>query len=158
MIRPLFSILFVLLICISCNENRLYEAHIDPEGELEWNRGDALIFDVEIIDTTIKYNQLISFRHAIGYAYSACSLKIVEKAPDGAIVEYHVTLPIADSEGYKGDCHGDICDLEVSWLEKREFNSTGIYHYEITHEMTEDQIHMVMLVGMILDKSGSNGL
>ena len=146
----IFSLVFFF---ISCNENRLYDSHVAPPGDLEWNRSDELSFDIEIIDTSIKYNQYISFRHAIGYAYSACSLKIIERAPDGAIVEYHTALPIADTDGYKGDCHGDICDLEICWLEKRTFNSTGTYHYEISHEMTEDQIHMVMLVGMMLDKS-----
>ena len=155
MIKQLSIILSLSFLIISCNENRLYESHIDPSGNLEWNRDDILTYDIEIIDRSIKYNQYIAFRHAVGYAYSACSLKIIEKKPNGELVEYHTILTTADSEGYISDCNGDICDLESLWLENREFESTGIYHYEVTHEMTKDKIHMVMEVGMILDKASN---
>ncbi|HAW52070.1 MAG TPA: hypothetical protein DCX54_07065 [Flavobacteriales bacterium] len=156
--KGLFSVAFMLLIIGSCNENRLYDTLIAPPGDLEWNRSDKLSFDIEIIDTSIEYNQFISFRHAVGYAFSACYLKIEETSPDGEITEYHTSVPIADSDGYSGDCHGDICDLEVLWLQNRTFNSPGVYHYQISHEMKQDKIHMVMLVGMILDKVGREDL
>ena len=148
-------ILVGILTLLSCDGNRIYESHIDPSGHLEWNRGDTLVFDIEIIDTSIKYNQFIDFRHAVGYAFSACSLDIIETDPNGEVVQYGVVLEVADTKSYKGECMGDICDLETTWLENRTFTIPGTYQYKVSHRMTDDLLHMVMEVGMMLDESAN---
>ncbi|MEQ8325159.1 MAG: gliding motility lipoprotein GldH [Vicingaceae bacterium] len=150
--------LFVLVIstCIfsvwSCNPDRIYVSHVDPPGNLEWDKRDALSFDVEIIDTSIKYDLFLAFRHAVGYPFSACSIQIVEKFPDGEILEHYLTLKLAENNSYISDCAGDICDLEELWQENRRFEVPGIYHYEITHDMSAEKLQMVMEVGMIVEK------
>ena len=149
---PFYSFaLSFLLLAFGCNPNRVYESHQDPPGNLEWIRSDVLSFDIEIIDASIKYDQIITFRHAAGYAFSACSLKIVEKTPSGEKFEHFLTLSTADQDGYLGDCSGDICDLEEIWRDSYTFTESGTYHYDISHEMSDDKIHMVMEVGMALD-------
>ena len=138
---------------LACNQNIVYEEHISPPGNLEWKRDDAIKFDIDIVDTSIKYNEYITFRHATGYAFSACSLRIAEKLPNGEELIHHLTLKTADSQGYLSDCSGDICDLEELWREKWKFGMPGTYHYEISHEMTNDKVQMVMDVGMKLEMS-----
>ena len=139
------------LVLISCNSDRIYEGHVDPPGNLLWAKSDPIMIDIEIVDTSIKYNEYIAFRHATGYSFSACSLKIVESDPDGVVKEYLHTMKTADSQGYLSDCAGDICDLEELWMEERKFGLPGTYRYQISHEMSRDTLHFVMEVGMMVE-------
>ena len=144
--------LLVAVVFVSCNENRVFEQHVDPPGHLQWERKDEIKIDVEIIDTTIKYDQTIAFRHATGYAFTACTLVVKETSPSGELREEQLIIETANSQGYLGDCSGDICDVEYLWQASRKFSETGNYQYHISHAMSDDLIHMVMEVGMILDK------
>lgn len=138
---------------MSCNENRVFEEHTDPSGNLEWKRDQVIKYDIEIIDTSIKYNIYLALRFANGYAFKICDVEVSETAPDGLrrIEDFRFTT--RDEQGYTGDGAGDIFDLESIWRQSYAFPSPGTYHYEIRHIMPDDLIHMVMEVGLIVDKA-----
>lgn len=141
-----------ILLMTSCDESIVYEEHTDPPGNLEWNRDDVLSFDIEIIDISIKYDQIIAFRHATGYAFSTCDIIIEETTPSGETNTYDFSTITADRNEYIGEVSGDIYDVEQIWRPAYIFPEKGTYHYEIRHNMTDDKIHMVMEVGMIVKK------
>lgn len=144
---------FIAVILISsCNENRIYNEHFDPSGNLEWNRSEIIKHDIEIIDISIKYNLFLTLRFAVGYSFPVCDIIIIETSPSGKVNEYTYRFLTRDEYGYIGDIAGDIIDHEDLWQENIEFEEAGIYQYELSHDMTDDKIHMVMEVGMMVDK------
>lgn len=145
-------LIFAIIALYSCNENRVFEDHIDPSGNLEWNRDEVIKFDIEIIDISLKYNQFIAFRYALGYRYPTCEMEILEKRPDGSEETHIIQIKVMDDKGYLGDGSGDIFDIEVPWRKDFSFSTPGTYQYEIKHLMQDEKIHMVMEVGMILDR------
>lgn len=136
----------------SCNENRVFEEHIDPSGNLEWNRKEVIKFDIEIIDTSIKYTMILALRHATGFRFGKMNVQVSETDPDGNTSLSDFVFLTMDEKGYTGEVSGDIYDLESMWREDHSFSRQGIYHYEIRQTMPDDKIHMVMEVGMIVDK------
>ncbi len=146
-------ILILALGLFSCNENRIYSDHVTPPGELEWNKEDVITFDVKIIDVSSKNDIKLAFRHATGYAYPFCDVVVKETKPSGESTEERYQIRVMDDEGYVGEGAGDIYDIEEIWRSGHVFPEIGTYQYEIRHEMPDDKIHMVMEVGMIIDKS-----
>lgn len=149
--RIVIASLAVILFA-SCNENRIYNEHFDPSGNLEWNRNEIVKHDIEIIDISSKYNLFLTLRFAVGYSFPVCDIILIETSPSGKVNEYTYRFLTRDEKGYIGDIAGDIIDLEDLWQEGREFEEAGVYHYELSHDMTDDKIHMVMEVGMMVDK------
>lgn len=146
-----FTIVLSLLF-IACDENVIYEKHIDPSGNLEWNKDEVVKHDIEIIDTSIKYNIDLALRYAVGYAYTECKVIVAEVSPSGVVSESEFTFKTRDDKGYVGEAGGDIIDLELPWKKEFKYSEKGIYHYEIRQNMQDPKIHMVMEVGMIVEK------
>ena len=143
---------FIPMVILGCHPNRVFEEHQDPSGNLEWNRNEVIKLDVEINDISIKYDVLLALRFANGYAYSFCNVELKEVSPTGKEQLIKHQFITRDEGGYTGDGAGDIYDLESILVENRLYEETGIYHYEISHTMSKDKIHMVMEVGMIIEK------
>lgn len=150
--RNYLTLLLLALLTLSCNENRIFDDETDPSGNLEWNRDEVVSFDVEIIDISIKYNLFLTLRHATGFRYRDLAVRVTETAPDGSTQERDFSFNVMNDSGYNGEVSGDIYDLEVLWLENYIFPVPGIYHYELRHVMADDKVHMVMDVGMMVDK------
>lgn len=141
-----------MLFFSSCDESIVYEEHVSPPGNLEWNKADVIKLDVEIVDVSIKYDQIVAFRHATGYAFSTCDVVVDETTPSGETTSYDFSIITADRNEYIGEVSGDIYDVEQIWRPAYSFPEAGTYHYEIRHNMTDDKIHMVMEVGMKVRK------
>ena len=72
----------------------------------------ADIDDIEIIDTSIKYNVYLALRYARGYAFPNCDISISETTPSGKTSTSKHRFTTMDSNGYNGEGAGDIYDLE----------------------------------------------
>jgi len=150
--RRIIVLLVICIVFISCNENRIYEEHIDPSGNLEWNKSEVVTFDVEIIDASIKYDVILALRFATGFRYSTCPITITETTPSGETREYSHEFKTRNDKGYAGEAAGDIYDLEEIWRSDYIFPEKGTYHYNLRHEISQSRVDMVMEVGMIVDK------
>jgi gliding motility-associated lipoprotein GldH len=148
----------LLFICVlfalsACNENRIFEEHTDPSGNLEWKKEQEVAFDVTIDDTTLHYNVYTALRFAQGFAFAELPVEIKRIAPSGEEMVDQFSFHPRNSDGsYNGDGAGDIWDLEVLYQSGIKFNELGTYHYTLRHLSDRDLLHMVMEVGLIVDK------
>lgn len=144
---------FLALVSLACNENRIFESHTDPSGNLEWAREQTVAFSVDIQDASLTYDVLVALRFAQGFAFTSLPVEIKRTAPDGSEeILRHVFQTRNRNGSYNGEGAGDIWDLENVLQPGIKFPQAGTYQYEIRHTMDRDLIHMVMEVGLIVDK------
>jgi len=151
--KRLLILPFIALVIISCNENRVYESHIDPSGNLEWKKDQIVEFEVEINDNSIKYNEIVALRYAQGYMFTNLPVEITRIAPDGSEQVTQHNFQVRKEDGTRnGEPAYDIWDLEEVLHENMTFAQTGVYHYKIRHLHDRDLLHYIMEVGLIIDK------
>jgi gliding motility-associated lipoprotein GldH len=145
--------LALLFTAVACNENRIYERHTDPSGNLEWKKDQVVDFTVDIADPSLTYNVIASLRFAQGFAFAELPIEIKRTSPSGEeVTEQFMFHPRNVDGSYNGEGAGDIWDLEVPYQSNMQFPEAGSYTYEIRHLSDRELLHMVMEVGLIVDK------
>ena len=153
MMKRIFLLPLLAVSMIACNENRIYESHIDPSGNLEWKKDQLVEFEVEIVDNTLHYNEIVALRYAQGYMYTNLPVEIKRIGPDGKEEVFQHNFNVRNTDGKRnGEPAGDIWDLEEMLHENMQFPQKGTYHYSIRHLHERDLLHFVMEVGIIIDK------
>lgn len=134
-------------------ENRVFEEHSKLSPEVEWKREDVKTFEVEITDTTARYEFSIAFRFAEGYPYKDVSVILRETTPLGeeSVRKCELIVRTADGE-YFGKPGYDIWDSTHLLDEKRQYHEPGVYTYTIEHAMLKDPLPLAMEIGIIVDK------
>ena len=137
------------LMLSSCDENRVFEEHSDLKM-FRWYLADTIAYDVHIADNNPK-NVMFSVRHNYFFEYRNIISKIFITTPDGTLIETSVDMLLAEPNGlWYGECSGDICDMVYPVPEYMgySFPDTGMYHFDIVHDMRQDPLLNVMSVGL----------
>jgi len=79
-----FSFLLLMLALCGCNQNTLFEKNTTIYNAL-WNKFEIISFDVNIEDTSAKYNFFINVRNKTDYDYANLYLFMNTKYPSGDI-------------------------------------------------------------------------
>ena len=154
MSKYLFLISCLAFFFYACESNKVFEKHTDPSGNLEWTKEEVVEFDVNIEDIDTKYNVILALRYAKGFMYTTLPVEVKRTAPGGEVeVNQHVFNARNDDGTYNGEGAGDIWDLEEVYKDSTRFPEKGTYHYEIRQISKVDKLHMVMEVGLIVEKT-----
>jgi gliding motility-associated lipoprotein GldH len=146
-----FSILSFIL--IGCQSDVLYEQNI-PVNAFDWEVSDTLKYEINIDDTTEKYDLSVNIRHRDIYDYTNLYLKIQTMHPTGEVISQVISLPLSDEEGkWLGKCSGDICFNRVYLMKKIMFKSKGKYKFYINQEMRQDHLKNILDIGLKIEKS-----
>lgn len=149
--RFLLIIPILVIILVSCDENRVYEEIVSIKNET-WNFKDSLHFDVNISDTVNPFNVLINIRNAGSYQYSNIFLFITTHAPNGISVKDTFEIALADKSGkWFGSGTGNLFNYQAYYKRNIKFPYRGIYMFDIQHAMWNEELKGISDVGLRLE-------
>jgi gliding motility-associated lipoprotein GldH len=145
--------LIVLLLLSSCDSSMVFETSENLKGA-SWGKNNALVYQVNITDTTGIHTVLITTRNLGSYKYSNLFLFIHTTSPTGAQLIDTLEISLADAGGrWKGSGLGDLYYLRTPWRSHVRFPYPGVYSFSITQGMREDELKGIGDVGIRIEKA-----
>jgi len=147
--------IYVLLIAmgiVGCTSRDVYFKYttINPTG---WSQDSLYGFDVEITDTTSKYNVYINVRNNGNYPYQNLWLFLKQTQPTKLELKDSIEFYLADIRGkWLGSGMGAIHDMPVLYQQNVQFNKAGTYHYSIGQGMRDSLLVGINDIGMRIEK------
>ncbi len=136
----------------ACNDKVVYEDVIEI-GQKAWTYEQVVDFEVEMRDTTAKYDVLLNIRHTNEYAYSNLWVWIYTSFPSGKLMKKRVDLPLADKQGkWYGNGSGEIISTTIAIQENAIFPEIGKYSFKVEQNMRVNPLEEVMDVGLMIEK------
>lgn len=147
-------LLFGTAIFTSCGPKTFYNAEEEIGNGNTWSRERIKFFNVEVNDTSIRYDLLASFTHAPEYQQSRMKIKILEVAPDSSQKAWSSEIGTMDDKGQRTSSpQGDSFRAEAVVKGEHRYTQTGTYRYEIMHEMPVDPLPNVVSIGFAIRKA-----
>ena len=145
-------ILTILLALVACNPNRIFESYNNDFHNYRWDKDIPIRFLVNVDDTISEHQVSVALRHVYGYQFQTMKIYVDVKPPSGKAVTKSYDLQVLNSDGYIGDCSGDICDLEVLLEDHVRFVEPGLWRFIIHCDMDLPYVPNVMSFGLLVDK------
>ncbi len=143
----------ILLFLASCDANRVFEKNIDIAKEL-WDYDDVKKFEVDIQDTSIRYNIGVNVRHSFQFEWRNVYVQIGTTLPDGKKLKKRVNLLLSEPDGkWYGKCFGDNCFLHIPIQSNFIFPIKGKYTFTIKQDMRQNPLKFMKFVGLRIEKS-----
>ena len=151
MMRGLGLCLVSILLIYACSESHFYS-----EGKIianaEWSYSDTLTYQVDIVDTTARYDIGLDVEHSTEFEFQNLYIRIHTRFPDGETVSQTLPIDFADHTGlWYGDCSGRHCKLRVQLQQNARFDRIGQHTFEFIQYMREDPTHGVESITFFLD-------
>lgn len=152
----LIPILFLGLLFVSCDENRIFDNYKSLD-DYKWNVNNPVRFEVSIQDSSVSCNLFLKVRNNQDYENKNLWLFVKAIGPNGSIeVDTKIDCALADDEGkWLGKGLGDIFDSSHILKENFRFKHTGIYKFEIVHGMRKNIVSGLRDVGLRVEKKNS---
>lgn len=148
------AFLILLTFLFACDENHFFDASADIENG-SWTYSDTLAYEVQIQDTTARYDIGLRIKHNVEYAFQNLYVQIYTGFPDGKMISKTLPIDFADHTGqWYGDCTGKYCVLHVILQERAIFNQIGTHHFKIVQYMRENPVNGIEAIDFFLDKDG----
>ncbi len=141
------------IIAAACNNNAVFEKNQPLEKE-QWEYANVQKFDVEITDTTAKYNLYVNVRHSFKFEWRNMWVNITTQFPDSTKFNKRVNLLLSEADGrWFGDCLYDNCDISIPIQQNALFPKAGTYHFTIAQDMRINPLDKVKSVGFKVEKA-----
>lgn len=142
---------FLMLGLIAC-ESKFYKKFETIEKH-QWNRKNILKYEVDIQETTAKYKIIAAFRYSPIVNQSVLKIKLNLISPSAKTETSEIEIPVKDTAGNQlGEAMGDIADIQKVIQENYTFAEKGKYTFEITQNMTPEEVGGIYEVGLIVEK------
>lgn len=152
MFRLLF--LFSFLLMTGCDSSRIYETNRDFKGSL-WPISDTLTFDIQIPDTTSRYNVLLNVRNTIDFETARLFVQYQLLDSGNVIRQRLVEQNLFDKRTGKPFGESGLGDIYThQFLLERGISFSGIRAYQIrvNHMMRPDTLNEIRSVGIRVEK------
>lgn len=138
MINPfvkILGVLFLMLVLISCDNNKVFEEYIEVETGV-WQNENIASFEFNATDTISAHNLYINVRNTGAYGYSNLYLFVTMQGPNGGLLKDTVNCVLADKRGkWLGSGVGDLWDLRIPYVGGFKFAQSGKYIVSLEQAM-----------------------
>jgi gliding motility-associated lipoprotein GldH len=146
----LFGISILLL--ISCDPNRQYEAFKNFDGN--WYVDSVAVFEFEIEDSTKNYDLIAHFRNRFSYPFHNLYFRFEMESENGRLVEEDLKeIYFFEPKSGKpyGSGLGDQFNHEYVLLDDYQFDSAMNYRVKLVQFMRMDTLPDIERVGLRLE-------
>lgn len=147
--------LLILGFITSCNFDSIYEKSQDIPKE-EWNKNQAIKFEVPITDTINGYRILVNVRNSNEYPYSNLFLFVTTFSPQGKSVKDTLEMTLADDKGkWLGTGFGGIWSTKAALRNNMaiRFPASGTYKVEVVQAMRDDVLAGIKDIGIKVERA-----
>lgn len=147
-----FLALLSLALLISCDKQNVYKEFDRNFDENRWLKSDIRTYDFTL-EKAGKYDLLIDYSHVAGFQFTEIPIRIEIVAPSGAVTGENYMIRTKDDKGNdRGDCAGDLCDLQQVLFKKRELPA-GHYKIRLINEFDNEYLPNTIGLGIRLNLS-----
>lgn len=150
------GILFLLVLCIACDDQRVYEKNVDFPSR-NWVVSEHPAFEFEIDDTIATYNLYGNVRNSLDYPFSRIfvNYSLTDSAGNTLnrrmIGEYLFDEKTGKPFGESG--LGDIYHHRLPLETGFRFPHSGRYVVTLEQYMRRDSLHGVLAVGLRVERA-----
>jgi len=144
--------IFISLTFAACKNNDVFFQYkvVNAKG---WNKDSLYTFDIQITDTTSRYNVYVNVRNRGEYPYQNLWLFLNKTSPDKVEMKDSIECYLADQRGkWLGSGIGSVMEMPILYQENIRFNKSGMYRYKIVHGMRDTTLTGINDIGMRIEK------
>jgi|SRR5690606_1119285 len=141
--------LFVCLTgLIGCTDHALIDENEAIEDS-NWSNKQAREFTTTVKDVSVPYHVYLNIRNSMEYSFANLSVLFRQINPDKTTKTYRVNVVLADKEGlWIGKGAGNLYAHQVRFLKNHHFPDTGVYIFQIEHNMRLDPLTGITDIGL----------
>jgi gliding motility-associated lipoprotein GldH len=138
--------IFILLLTACSKEEIFSEFRSFPNAE--WDKQEAIRFDVPVHDVSTSYNVLLELRNNNNYPFRNIWLFIDYKTPSGSMRSDTLTTDLADIYGKWYGTGMSLYSCSFPYQLHVQYPDTGIYVYTIRQGMRESVLKGISDIGL----------
>ena len=141
----------LLLLLIACKKDEIFsEFRSFPNAE--WDKQQALRFEVPVHDISVPYNVNIELRHNNRYPFCNIWLFVEYQTPSGSTRADTLHTYLADAYGKWYGKGISLYTCSFPYQEHVQYPDTGTYVYTIRQGMRADVLQGVSDIGLCISK------
>lgn len=151
--RPLFSIICLSFLLISCTEERYFEDNHDFENRI-WNMEESAAFNFEVDSIELPYQIKLNVRNTMDYPYRNLYIKYQLKDSTYLMEDKLLNLKLFDGKTGKpfGDHQSDIYSHQLILQDSVYFQEKGKYKIELKQYMREKELVGIVSSGIRIEQ------
>ena len=142
----------------ACDDNRVFDKNLDFEQQA-WMSGHKPEFEINIPDTTARYNIYFNLRNSLSYPFSRIFFTYYLEDSLGLVLNKQLmNYVVFDPKTGKPSGNsglGDIYDHQVPLVQNHEFPYAGVHRIKLEHFMRTDTLAGVLAVGVRVERSAT---
>ena len=156
--RSFFGLAMVVLLAVSCDEERVYENNFDFDTRY-WPVNEKPGFEFEITDTIQTYNLYCNVRNSLDYPYARIFITYSLSDSSGSILAQDMVQQMLFNDktgeplGESG--LGDIYHHRIPVTMHHQFPYRGKYKVSFEQFMRTDTLSGVLAVGLRVEKAAN---
>ncbi len=146
--KKLIIPIITIIVFTGCNNTvfKEYNKFDNPS----WNRLNYLNFEVPV-QKNEGLDFYLALRHHTNFPYNYINVNVTFYTPDGEMrsLDYYFRLKNIISK-WKGECMGELCDIELPIRKDMIFNKSGICRVRVENKMNKAETPGIIEVGLIV--------
>lgn len=140
-----------VLLLSSCTETYFYEkSYSFPKNE--WKQEVKPKFVIDIQDTSVAYDFILTFRNTTDYAYSNVWLFLNTKTPDNSKGREPFEIKITNPDGtWIGTKTGTVIENQL-FFKRRKLPKKGKYTFTLEQGVTQTVLKEVLDISLLVQK------
>lgn len=149
-----FLVLVLILtsfIFTSCDNDAFYHVSYSFKNHT-WSRKQKPTFNVEIKDTSVLYDFVLTVRTSTHYSFNNMWVYFISKTPDKQFVREPFEIKIADEKGYWiGKKTGSIVENQLVF-KRRKLPKIGTYYFMLEQGITDKVLYNVYDISLEMNQ------
>lgn len=142
----------ILFLFLSCDNATIYQKTTNDFENNRWNKSKTVTHELTI-ENEGTYSIYLEVRHLHGFQFNEIPIQFQIKEQKEIIKNSKTIVQFKDTFGKdKGDCIGDICDLEQLILEDVYLNK-GNHTITITNAFEHEYVPNILALGLRIKKN-----
>lgn len=143
-------ILGFLFVLQSCGEQPYFD-EVYSFDDKSWDKKDTAVYVVDVQDTVMTHDFILSLRTSTDYLYSDLWIYIMVTAPDGSTSKVAQKIPMARPDGsWIGNVSGTLVESRLRF-DSKPFPLKGEYVFKLMNATQEKSIPHVMDIGLRIE-------
>ncbi len=134
----------------SCGDKAYFD-QVHSFDDKSWDKIDTAVFKVDVQDTVMTHDFILSLRTSTDYLYSNLWIYIMVTAPDGSTSKVAQKIPMARPDGsWIGKVSGTLVESRLRF-DSKAFPLKGEYVFKVANATQEESIPHVMDIGLRIE-------
>lgn len=141
---------FLVVLLASCGSDAVYKEYVSLPGYV-WSKNNTVVLKAALDKPLPNANVFINVRYGTAYPFESLVVVLKTTNPAQKTDTHNYTIPLRDANDKNlGSGMGDMWDVQFP-IGKNIALEQGTYTYELSHQMPDNDIPMLVDMGIQID-------